>query len=58
MSTIICIGSAAKDIFFPTGEGILLHTPEDVEAQEKVAFEVGAKYQVDDRFESLGGVGD
>jgi sugar/nucleoside kinase (ribokinase family) len=56
MPKIICIGSAAKDIFFPTGEGVLLHTPEDIEAQEKVAFEVGAKYQVEDRYEAPGGV--
>ena len=56
MAKIICIGSAAKDIFFPTGEGILLHTPEDIEAQEKVEFEVGAKYQIDDRYEAPGGV--
>ncbi len=56
MSKIICIGSASKDIFFPTGEGILMDTPEDITAQKKVAFEVGAKYQVEDRFEAVGGV--
>lgn len=56
MPKIICIGSAAKDIFFPTGEGILLHTPEDIEAQEKVEFEVGAKYQIENRYEAPGGV--
>lgn len=56
MSRIICIGSASKDIFFPTGEGILMDTPEDITAQKKVAFEVGAKYQVEDRFEAVGGV--
>jgi sugar/nucleoside kinase (ribokinase family) len=56
MSKIICIGSASKDIFFPTGEGILMDTPEDITSQKKVAFEVGAKYQVEDRFEAVGGV--
>ncbi|MDD5083559.1 MAG: carbohydrate kinase family protein [Candidatus Moranbacteria bacterium] len=56
MSKIICIGSASKDIFFPTGEGELFDTPEDITAQKKVAFEVGAKYQVEDRFEAVGGV--
>jgi sugar/nucleoside kinase (ribokinase family) len=56
MFQVICIGSASKDIFFPTGEGMFLHTPEDIEAQEKVAFEMGAKYQVEDRFEAVGGV--
>lgn len=52
---VICIGSASKDIFFPTREGVELATPEDLLAKEKVAFELGAKYQIDDRFESLGG---
>lgn len=33
-----------------------MDTPEDITAQKKVAFEVGAKYQVDDRFEAVGGV--
>lgn len=56
MPHIICVGSVAKDIFFPTEEGMFLDTPEDLTAQKKVAFEVGAKYQIEDRFESLGGV--
>lgn len=56
MFQVICVGSASKDIFFPTGEGVFLHTPEDIEAQEKVAFEVGAKYQIEDRYEAVGGV--
>lgn len=53
---VICVGSVAKDIFFPTDSGDFFDTPEDVTAQRKVAFEVGAKYQIEDRFESLGGV--
>ncbi len=57
MSQIICVGSASKDIFFPTEEGIFTNTPEDITSQKKVTFEVGAKYQVDDRFEAIGGVG-
>jgi ribokinase len=56
MSKIICIGSTSKDIFFPTGEGELFDTPEDITSQKKVAFEVGAKYQIEDRFEAVGGV--
>lgn len=56
MSKIICIGSASKDIFFPTGEGVFMDTPEEVTSQRKVMFEVGAKYQVEDRFEAVGGV--
>lgn len=53
---VICIGSTSKDIFFPTGEGIVLETPEDLTAQRKVAFELGGKYRVDDRYEAVGGV--
>lgn len=56
MSNVICVGSVAKDIFFPTSEGEFLDTPEDVTAQRKVMFEVGAKYQIEDRYEALGGV--
>lgn len=52
---IICIGSASMDIFFPTEEGIIIDTPEDITSQKKFAFELGAKYQIDDRYESLGG---
>lgn len=56
MSIVICVGSVAKDIFFPTAEGTFLDTPEDLTAQRKVAFEIGAKYQIEDRYEALGGV--
>lgn len=52
---IVCIGSAGKDVFFPTEEGIILENPEDLTALRKIAFELGAKYQVEDRFEALGG---
>lgn len=53
---VVCIGSTSKDVFFPTGEGIVLETPEDLTAQRKVAFELGGKYRVDDRYEAVGGV--
>jgi len=56
MDHVICVGSAAKDIFFPTADGEFLDTPEHVTAQKKGAFEVGAKYQIEDRYEALGGV--
>ncbi len=56
MFQVICIGSASKDTFFPTGEGQFVDTPEDITAKQKVMFEVGAKYQVDDRYEAPGGV--
>lgn len=55
MAKIICVGSASKDIFFPTSEGVILETPEDIFSQKKIAFELGAKYQVAERFEALGG---
>ncbi len=53
---VICIGSASKDIFFPTDEGVILETPEDITAKEKIAFELGGKYRVADRYEAIGGV--
>ncbi len=52
----MCIGSASKDVFFPTSEGVVLETPEDLTAQRKVAFELGGKYRIDDRYEAVGGV--
>lgn len=52
---IVCIGSTSKDIFFPTKEGVLIDTPEDILSQKKVAFEIGAKYHIENRYESLGG---
>lgn len=55
MKKIICIGSTSKDIFFPTKEGKTENTPEDLTAQKKITFELGAKYHIDNRFESLGG---
>jgi len=55
MAKIIAIGSSAKDIFYPTDEGKIIDTPDDLESQKKFCFELGAKYQVDDRFESIGG---
>lgn len=55
MEQIICIGSACKDIFFPTGEGLIMETPEDMLAQKKIAFELGAKYKIEERTEALGG---
>lgn len=53
---VICIGSTSQDIFFPTDEGMVLKTPEDITAKEKIAFELGGKYRVEDRYEAIGGV--
>jgi sugar/nucleoside kinase (ribokinase family) len=52
---IICIGSACKDVFFPTSEGKVIDTPEDLLAQKKIEFELGAKYKIETRYETLGG---
>lgn len=52
---IICIGAATQDIFFPTTEGKIVETPDDMTCQKKIYFELGGKYHVSDRFESLGG---
>ncbi|MEK7182025.1 MAG: carbohydrate kinase family protein [Patescibacteria group bacterium] len=53
---VICVGSASQDIFFPTDEGVIIATPEDVTSKEKLAFELGGKVLVADRYESVGGV--
>jgi len=53
---VICIGSTSKDIFFPTGEGEILETPDDLTAQRKVMFELGGKYRVEELYEAVGGV--
>jgi ribokinase len=55
MKKIICIGSACKDIFFPTSEGNVINTPDDLTSQAKISFELGAKYKVENRFEAIGG---
>jgi len=44
------------DIIFPVADGKVIETPEDLEAQKKIEFELGAKYQVlEKRHESIGG---
>lgn len=53
---VVCVGSTSKDIFFPTDEGEIIETPEDITAKRKAAFEVGGKYRVPDRYEAVGGV--
>lgn len=55
MKKVICIGSACKDIFFPTNEGEVVNTPDDLTSQTKIVFELGAKYKVENRFEAIGG---
>lgn len=55
MAKILAIGSVTQDIFFPTREGVILETPEDLTAQRKIAFELGAKFDIKEKFLSLGG---
>jgi len=55
MVKVICIGSSSQDIFFPTKEGTKLETPDDLTSKKKLAFELGSKYHINDRFETLGG---
>jgi sugar/nucleoside kinase (ribokinase family) len=56
MTKILTIGSVCKDMFFPTNEGVVMETPGDIESQKKIAFELGAKYHIEQRYESLGGI--
>jgi sugar/nucleoside kinase (ribokinase family) len=56
MRRVLCIGSCSKDIFFPTEEGVVIETPDDLRSQTKVAFELGGKFRSRDRFEAVGGV--
>jgi len=53
---VICIGSASQDIFFPTDEGLVIDTPEDITSKQKLAFELGGKIRIKDRYEAVGGV--
>lgn len=55
MKSVICIGSACKDVFFPTTEGKIIETPDDILSKQKIEFELGAKYKIENRFEALGG---
>jgi sugar/nucleoside kinase (ribokinase family) len=55
MSKMICIGSSSKDVFFPNSGGIVMDTPEDLTSKQKLAFELGAKFQVDKIYEAPGG---
>lgn len=55
MRQVICIGSTSKDIFLPTAEGVVVDTPEDLTSQKKIAFELGAKFQIENIYEAPGG---
>lgn len=57
MSKVICIGSGAKDVFFPLSEAEIkiIDNPTDVMAQKLMAFEYGAKFRINNRYEAPGG---
>lgn len=55
MIKVVTIGSICQDIFFPTDGGVFIDTPDDILSQKKLAFELGSKYSVEQRHESLGG---
>ncbi|MCA9365086.1 MAG: carbohydrate kinase family protein [Candidatus Moranbacteria bacterium] len=54
-TSVLCIGSIGKDVFFPTNQGTIMETPDDMLSQKKIAFELGAKIYVEDRVECVGG---
>lgn len=54
-TSVVCIGSASRDIFFPLDDVKILNTPEDLTAQKHMMLELGAKYRTEDRFEAPGG---
>jgi sugar/nucleoside kinase (ribokinase family) len=51
----ITIGGATEDITFYTKEGVLVDNKEDVLRQKLLAFEYGAKLQIDKAFSTFGG---
>lgn len=55
MSKVLCLGSAGQDIFFPTPEGRIIDTPDDLESRKKIAFGLGTKIKIAKRHESIGG---
>lgn len=55
MKKILCVGSVSQDIFFPLESVRVVDTPEDITAQRNMLVELGAKYQTENRYESVGG---
>lgn len=53
---VLCIGSSSIDLFFPTDEGEIIETPEDLTSQRKIAFEVGGKVLAPEIHTNIGGV--
>lgn len=53
---VLCIGSISIDLFFPTDEGIIIDTPNDITSQKKLAFELGGKVLAPELHTAVGGV--
>jgi sugar/nucleoside kinase (ribokinase family) len=53
---VLCIGSISLDLFFPTDEGIIIETPDDITSQKKLAFELGGKILAPELHTAIGGV--
>ncbi len=52
---VITIGGATEDITFYTKEGILIDNKKDILRQKLLAFEYGAKIQIDKAYSTFGG---
>lgn len=52
---VITIGGATEDITLYTKEGVLLNNKNDILKQKLLAFEYGAKIEIDKTFSGLGG---
>ncbi|MDX9893073.1 MAG: carbohydrate kinase family protein [Patescibacteria group bacterium] len=52
---IVTIGAAVKDYTLYTSEGKIFNTPQNLTAQKMLAFEYGAKINVQDAYSNLGG---
>ncbi|MCK4554445.1 hypothetical protein KAU19_05830 [Candidatus Parcubacteria bacterium] len=52
---VITIGGATEDITFYTSEGILIDNTKDILKQKLLAFEYGAKIQIDKAYSTFGG---
>ncbi|PIE00057.1 MAG: hypothetical protein CSA81_14140 [Acidobacteria bacterium] len=55
MKKVICIGSAAKDIFLSVTDSRIIDNSQDLTAQKLMAFELGAKVYADSCQEKIGG---
>jgi sugar/nucleoside kinase (ribokinase family) len=52
---VITIGGATRDIFFVSGKGRIIKTPENLKEKKLLGFEYGAKIKSDEVYFSVGG---